>query len=232
METTVLYDLAGADERQRWSPFCWRVKLALAHKRVPVSTVPWHYFQKEVLAPSMQGDIPRVPTMVENGRWLTDSWRIALHLDERYADRPALFRGADGRRHALFIKHWVESALHPHLIRITLYDMYRRLHPLDQPYFRQSREQRYGMSLEAFSADRATHVTALRAALEPVRRTLGDAPFLGGEVPDFCDYLVVASLLWGAEACQCELLDATDSVAAWRDRILARYDDVLKAFPC
>ncbi|MDE1903950.1 MAG: glutathione S-transferase N-terminal domain-containing protein, partial [Alphaproteobacteria bacterium] len=36
-----LFDLAGADDDRRFSPYCWRVKLALAHKGLPVETVPW-----------------------------------------------------------------------------------------------------------------------------------------------------------------------------------------------
>ncbi len=27
-----MYDLAGADPNRRFSPFCWRTKMALAHK--------------------------------------------------------------------------------------------------------------------------------------------------------------------------------------------------------
>ena len=36
-----LYDLAGADPDRRFSPYCWRTRLALAHKELPVETVPW-----------------------------------------------------------------------------------------------------------------------------------------------------------------------------------------------
>ncbi len=36
-----LYDLAGEDERVRYSPFVWRVKMALARKGLPFEAVPW-----------------------------------------------------------------------------------------------------------------------------------------------------------------------------------------------
>ena len=34
-----LYDLAGAEADRRFSPFCWRTKMALAHKGLDVETV-------------------------------------------------------------------------------------------------------------------------------------------------------------------------------------------------
>jgi hypothetical protein len=33
-----LYDLAGADPDLRFSPYCWRTRLALAHKGLEVET--------------------------------------------------------------------------------------------------------------------------------------------------------------------------------------------------
>ena len=33
-----LYDLAGADEHRRFSPYCWRTKMALAHKGLAFTT--------------------------------------------------------------------------------------------------------------------------------------------------------------------------------------------------
>src|SRR5436190_7008774 len=34
--TITLYDLAGAEAERRFSPFCWRTKMALAHKGLEV----------------------------------------------------------------------------------------------------------------------------------------------------------------------------------------------------
>ena len=38
----VLHDLVGRDDR-RFSPTCWRAKLALAHKGLPFTTVPTRF---------------------------------------------------------------------------------------------------------------------------------------------------------------------------------------------
>ena len=44
--TIQLYDLAGADENSRFSPFCWRARMALAHKGLAYETIPWRYSDK------------------------------------------------------------------------------------------------------------------------------------------------------------------------------------------
>jgi hypothetical protein len=46
----ILYDLAGAEAARRFSPYCWRSRLAIAHKELPVETMPWRFTDKEVIA--------------------------------------------------------------------------------------------------------------------------------------------------------------------------------------
>jgi hypothetical protein len=71
-----LYDLAGAEPERRFSPYCWRVKLALARKGLAVETIPWRFTDKGVIAFSGQG---RVPVLVDGDRVVSDSWAIATH---------------------------------------------------------------------------------------------------------------------------------------------------------
>jgi len=44
-----LYDLAGAEADRRFSPFCWRARMALADKGLAVETVPWGFNEKDKL---------------------------------------------------------------------------------------------------------------------------------------------------------------------------------------
>ena len=60
-----LYDLAGAEADRRFSPFCWRTKMALAHKGLEVETIPWRFTDKDKLPQPNQG---RVPVIVDGGR--------------------------------------------------------------------------------------------------------------------------------------------------------------------
>ena len=45
-----LYDLAGSEDNRRTSPYCWRIRLALAHKAVPFHTEPWRGVEKDKIA--------------------------------------------------------------------------------------------------------------------------------------------------------------------------------------
>src|SRR5688500_18899507 len=85
-----LYDLAGAEDDRRFSPYCWRVKMALMHKGLEFETVPWRYTEKEAIAFSGQG---AVPVLVDGGQAVHDSWNIAVYLEDAYPSRPALFEG-------------------------------------------------------------------------------------------------------------------------------------------
>ena len=45
----ILYELVGADENRRFSPYCWRASMALAHKGLEVERLPWHFTEKRQL---------------------------------------------------------------------------------------------------------------------------------------------------------------------------------------
>src|SRR5712664_3839731 len=146
-----LYDLAGADAERRFSPFCWRTKMALAHKDLDVVSVPSRSTEKDKLP---QPNAGRVPVIVDGARVVHDSTAIADYLDERYPDRPALFGDETARGLARFVQNWTETVLQPGLIRLVLLDIYRHIGPEDQAYFRPDREQRFGTTLEDFVGDR------------------------------------------------------------------------------
>ena len=79
-----MYDLCGAEVERRFSPFCWRAKMALAHKGLDVETVPWRFTEKDKLP---QPNAGRVPVIVDAGRVVHDSTAIAEYLDETIAPR-------------------------------------------------------------------------------------------------------------------------------------------------
>jgi glutathione S-transferase len=96
--------------------------------------------------------------------------------------------------------------------------------PQDEVYFRESREARFGMTLEAVQAGRETRVAEFRASLLPVRQVLGKQPWLGGETPSYADYIVFGTLQWPRCASRFELLESDDPIAAWRERMLDLFD--------
>jgi glutathione S-transferase len=224
-----LYDLAGEDPACRFSPFCWRSRLALAHKGLEVEAVPWRFTERERLGFSGQ---TKVPVLVDGERAVADSWAIACWLEDGYPDRPSLFGGEGGRAAARFLNNWADGALHPQVARMVVADIEPILAPADRAYFRESREQRFGMPLERVSADRAERVQGFRRdLLHPLRVTLGQQPWLGGAAPGYADHIVFGAFQWARVCSAFELLEEGDPVAAWRDRVLDLYGGLARATP-
>ncbi len=74
--------------------------------------------------------------------------------------------------------------------------------------------------------DKAGKVAGFRAALEPLRQTLGKQPFLGGEKPLYHDIIVFSFFMTARSMCPTRLLEADDPVYAWRERMLDAYGGV------
>jgi len=223
-----LYDLAGADDNRRFSPYCWRVKLALAHKGLTVETIPWRFTEKDRIAASGQG---RVPVLVDGDKWVADSWDIACYLEDANPDRPSLFGGGAGRALSRFYVGWADGVLQPAMARLIVRDIVDHLHPKDRDYFRKSREERFGKTLEEVVADREKNLPAFRAALAPLRTVLKDQPFLGGVAPLQADYIVFGGFQWARAISALPLLDKDDVVRAWRERILDLYGGLARKAP-
>ena len=141
-----MYDLAGVDPARRFSPYCWRIRMALAHKGLNVETIPWRYCDKPVIAHSGQD---RVPVIEDGNRVIADSWAIANYLEDAYPERPTLFGGAAARAAARFINSWADTVQNGGISTFVVADIVRLLDPRDRDYFRQSRTKRFGMSARA-----------------------------------------------------------------------------------
>jgi glutathione S-transferase len=223
-----LYDLAGAEREGRFSPYCWRAKLALAHKGLVVETIPWRFTDKSAIAFSGQ---ERVPVLVDGDRVVSDSWAIATYLEAAYPDRPSLFGGPSAMAVSYFINCWADGVLAPAMARLLAVDIFAHLHEKDRAYFRASREQRFGMSLEEASGDREARVEGFRKSLEPMRAMLGTQTYFGGERRAYADYIVFGLLQWARCISEFRLLTRDDPIAAWRDRILNAVAGVMRGSP-
>jgi len=208
-----LYDLAGAEDDRRFSPYCWRAKMALKHKGLDFETIAWRFTEKEALEPYKSSTVP-----------VYDSWAIALYLDEVYPSRPRLFSGTEARALCDFFNQWAVKALHPILMRVIIMELFAKLHEKDKAYFRESREKRYGMTLEQVGADPKGALAAFRGALEPVRPVLVQNAFLSGNGPGFADYILFGTFQWARTLSPTRLLEPDDPIYAWRERLLKMYD--------
>ena len=222
MSARRLYELAGLDPARRFSPFCWRTRMALKHKRLDYEGVPWRFTETETLA--ALGAAGRVPVLVDQGRTVHDSWTIAEYLEDAYPDRPSLFGGPGGRALCRFVNAWVDSQLHVQLFGLIVRDIMEVIGPTDQAYFRASREQRFGKRLEELVANREQKLPAFQQLLLPLRLALRQRPYLAGEAPAYADYIVFGAFMWARGVSPFRLLEADDPVHAWRERMLGLYD--------
>jgi glutathione S-transferase len=225
----VLYDLAGADPALRFSPFCWRTRMALAHKGLEVETVPWRFTDKDVIAFSGQG---RVPVLVDGERVVSDSFAIALYLEETYPDRPSLFGGPGGVALSRFINTFADTVIHPWISRLIVSDILEVLHEKDRAYFRDSREAHFGRPLGEVTVGREAALPEFQSMLQPLRRHLQGLPFVGGENPLYADYVLFGGFQWARCTSTFELLASEDPIRAWRDRVLDLFESLARQAPC
>ena len=208
--TIRMYDLAGADPSFRFSPYCWRVRMALAHKGLDVETIPWRFCDKSAISFSGQGAVP----VIRDGETvLHDSWAIAEYLDAHYADRPALMDGPQGRALANFARHFGQTVFSPIAFKAVIVDIYNMIDEGDRAYFRQSREAR------------------VRPALAPLRALLQDQPFVNGDAPAFADYCLFGGFMWVRGVSAKKILAEADPVHAWRERMLDLFDGLARNAP-
>ena len=143
--TITFYELAGADDTVRFSPNTWRTRMALAHKGLAHETELCRFVEKEKIAFSGQ---KLVPVIRDGDAVVCDSWAIACYLEDTYPDRPSLFGCDVGRATTRFINVWTGTVLHGALSRLLLADIHAILHEMDKAYFRETREKRFGKTLE------------------------------------------------------------------------------------
>lgn len=223
-----LYDLAAKDETIRFSPYCWRVRMALAHKNLPVETIAWRFTEKEDIAFSGQG---KVPVIVDAGRCVADSWTIAEYLEVTYPDRPSLFNGAVGKALTRFVNDWTQTVLHPAIARLILPEIHAMLHPKDQDYFKTTREAFFGCSLDDLATEREAHLSALRQTLRPLAATFDHQPYLAGATPAYADHIIFSVLQWLRVCSVHDVISAEPALVSWFTCMLNAYDGLAKAMP-
>jgi glutathione S-transferase len=217
-----LYELSGKDD-ERFSPFCWRARFALAHKRLAVTCVPVRFTDKKTISFSGQ---ERVPVLVDGKTVVSDSWKIACYLEEAYPDRPLLF--GDDKAHSLtrFIDLWGTQSLFPPLVRLVLADVLDHLDLEDAAYIRQSREKQLGVEWNMLDRQRDTYRPIFRQQLALLRLQLRQHPFLAGAEPAYADYSVFGLFQWARMISKYSLFDADDPLRDWHGRMAVIADKI------
>ena len=227
----VLYERLVQDDR-RPSPYCWRARMALAHKGLTPEYRAITYAEVDQIDFSGQG---KVPVLVDGERVVFDSWGIACYLEDAYPDAPSLFGGERGRALARFINLWVDEGLQKAFGPILAPMLYDLVAPQDRDYYRKTREARWGMTFEALRSQRAARIKALHQAFAPLRALLAEQPYISGATPAHGDYLVFGEFQWARCVDAEDLVPEEDrDIRAWRARMLDLFDALprsVAAFP-
>src|SRR5437868_14727036 len=121
----LLYELQGKGGRF-YSLFSWRTRMALAHKGLEFESHPVAMSDKAAIA--FSGG-KTVPVIKDGDTVVRDSWKIAEHLEDKYADRPTLFGGAIGRGVTQTFNTRVDRALVPAVLLVIVADVHERVDP-------------------------------------------------------------------------------------------------------
>jgi glutathione S-transferase len=226
--TLKLFELVGTDTTRPFSPFCWRTRMALAHKGLSAESIPWCFTEKHAIAPH-QSD--KVPVLIDGETSVADSWIIANYLEDSYPDRPSLFGGEGGRAMGRMLNWWGDVAVVGGMFPLIVADIPGHLKPEDADYFRRTREARLGKSLEEALAGRDQSVEGFRRALDPMRLTLKTQAYLGGVAPNYADYIVFGAFQWARVVSPFKLLAENDPVYAWREKLLDAFDGMARKSP-
>jgi glutathione S-transferase len=223
-----LFELVGTDQGRPFSPFCWRTRMALAHKGLSAQSIPWCFTDKDAIAPHQS---EKVPVLIDGETSVADSWAIANHLEDRYPDRPSLFGGEGGRAMGRMMNWWGDIAVVGGMFPLIVADIPGHLKPVDAAYFRKSREARFGKPLEEVVAGREKSAEGFRRALDPMRLTLKTQGYLGGAKPNYADYIVFGAFQWARVVSPFKLLAGDDPVYAWREKLLDAFDGMARKSP-
>ncbi|CAD7033777.1 beta-aryl ether-cleaving protein [Pseudorhizobium endolithicum] len=215
--TRVLYSLCGRDESRPFSPHCWKISMALAHKGLDYVERPYPFTAIPTIE---EGFSKTVPILRDGDRLVRDSFEIALYLDEAYQNLPTLFGGEGGKSLSRFVESFSQMIIHMPVTRMAILHIHDMLDEPDQAYFRRSRLERLGKPIEEVAAESEAERLAFASKLEPVRRTLHFQPYLGGDTPLFADYILFGALQWMRVTAGPPPLAQDDSVMQWFERCL------------
>ena len=223
-----LFELVGTDEARPFSPFCWRTRMALAHKGFSAQSIPWCFTEKGAIAPH---NSEKVPVLLDGETSIAGSWAIANYLEDNYPDRPSLFGGEGGRALGRMMNWWGDVTVMGGMFPLIVADIPSLLKPVDAAYFRKTREARFGKPLEEVGAERDKSVESFRKTLDPMRQTLKTQAYLGGDAPNYADYIVFGPFQWARVVSPFKLLTEDDPLYAWRERLLDAFDGMARKSP-
>ena len=222
-----LWELRGKGGRP-YSLFSWRTRMALKHKGLDFASQPVKMSDKAAIAFSGGKTVP----IIKDGETVVrDSWKIAEHLEDRYADKPTLFGGEIGRGVTQAFNTWVDRVVVPAMMPVIVADVHERVDPADETYFRQQFEGFLKCTLEEARTRRPHALERVQKVLEPLHAAVKRQAFICGSAPAYADYILLSVLQWARVTSPPDIFDSSDPLYGWRSRMLDLYDGFARNIP-
>lgn len=224
-----LYDL-NLEAGCTISPFTWAHKYALAHKQLDVEIVPGGFTS---LKERTGGKSDYHPCIQDGDEWVLESFKsgefiVADYLEKTYPDRPSLFRGKDHHNFVEYLDRWLWGTTITPWFRCYILDYHDRCLPEDRPYVREARERDHlgGKTLEEVQAGREDRLPQVLPMLEPLRETVRQSTWIGGEEPNFADYAVLSQFLWVSSVARTPPLTNDEPLRDYLERGFDLFDGI------
>ncbi|KAI0853568.1 putative glutathione S-transferase [Daldinia vernicosa] len=196
----VFFDLPSKPPNKTWSYNPWKTRFVLNYKNLPYKTEWVEYpdikgkFQDHL----PKADVYTIPTIIlPDGTWVTDSFTIAEVLEKKYPE-PSIHLDSP---YLPKVKELLKEVLTP-LRGVYAPGVYNRLlNDASKGYFRRTREEQFGATLEEVAEKEGGEKAwkAAQPALEKVTALLkenGDGPFFEGKTVGFADFAWASFLLF------------------------------------
>ena len=202
------------------SPFVWATKYAVKHKGFDLDIVEGGFTG---IMERTGGKTERLPAIVDDGKWVLDSWGIVEYLDQTYPDRPMLIPHESVAVLTKALDAWFWTTAVGPWMRSYCADYRDVCLEHDKDYITSTREVMLGDKLENLQAGREDRLAGISASLEPLRMALRQHPYLGGSEPNYADYRIMGSILWLASLAQVPALATDDPLRDWIERVRALF---------
>ncbi|RPD62487.1 hypothetical protein L226DRAFT_504158 [Lentinus tigrinus ALCF2SS1-7] len=247
-EPIILYDISWKVKGKSWSPNTWKPRYCLNIKGIPYQTV-WVEFPDIAALCTKIGAPPSatardgkpvytLPVIYDPNTQTTvsESTKIAEYLDEAYPRTVALVpRGPQVEE---FQRASEKLLFGIDVLSIMVPGVYMSLNEASQPYFRATREKRFGKLEElspAGSEKRAQHWEGVKNTFHRLGEMLqGNAEqekllFLGGNDVSYQDIRIASILMW-IKAIFGEDSKEWQDVVSWDGGKWARFTDVFRKY--
>ncbi|KAJ4831666.1 hypothetical protein Tsubulata_020877 [Turnera subulata] len=189
------------------SPFCMRVKIALAEKGLAYEVRAEHdlFGGKSELLIKSNPTFKKVPVLLHNGKALCESTVILSYIDETWPTPPLLPPCAYARAQARFLADYVDKKLFQATYNITM---------------------RKDQDAETLKKD-------LLQVLKVLEEALGEKNFFGGDTFGYADIATIPFALWYFTTDKLENFKCNSEcpkLSSWVERCMQR-KSVTKAIP-